>query len=111
MADASDEVFSMLMNSLPVGGMITRMAWGSTIRRMVMSEGMPNAWAASTWPSSTERMPARTISAMYAPSFSASPSSAAWNGVMNDTIGVEYSVTWVNGMAMVSVLNTDGTPL
>src|SRR2546423_1463570 len=33
------------------------------------------------------------------------------NGVMNLTIGVEYSVTWVNGIAIVSVLKTDGTPL
>ncbi len=61
---ASDEVFSMEMVSLPMGGMMTRMAWGSTMRRMVASRVMPSALAASVWPSSTERMPARTISAM-----------------------------------------------
>ena len=50
--------------SLPVGGMITRMACGSTIRRIVIRRVMPIDWAASVCPSSTERMPARTISAM-----------------------------------------------
>ena len=44
---------------------------------------MPIAWAASVCPSSTERMPARTISAMYAPSFRPSPSTAAVNGVIS----------------------------
>ena len=63
-ASASDVVFSMEMNSLPVGGTITRMAWGSTMRRIVSIGVMPRAWAASTCPSSTERIPARTISAM-----------------------------------------------
>ncbi len=52
------------MVSLPVGGMITRMAWGRTMRRIVSRRGMPSAEAASTWPSLTERMPARAISAM-----------------------------------------------
>lgn len=64
MANASEEVLSMLMNSLPVGGMITRIACGRTIRRMVRGPVMPRAWAASVWPSSTDWMPARLISAM-----------------------------------------------
>ena len=50
--------------SLPVGGMITRIACGSTIRRMVSSARHARLFAASIWPSSTEMIPARTISAM-----------------------------------------------
>ena len=61
---ARDEVLSIEMVSLPVGGMITRMACGNMIRRRVMARVMPSAWAASLWPCSTDRMPARTISAM-----------------------------------------------
>ena len=47
---------------------MTRMAWGSTIRRMALPRLMPSAWAASIWPLSTLRIPARAISAMYAAS-------------------------------------------
>ena len=61
---ARDEVLSIEMVSLPVGGMITRIAWGRTIRRIVRPLLMPSACAASTWPCSTDRMPARTISDM-----------------------------------------------
>ena len=60
----NEVVFSMEMVSLPVGGMMIRMAWGSTIRRRVCTLVMPRDWAASVWPSSTEMMPALTISAM-----------------------------------------------
>ena len=52
------------MVSLPVGGTITRIAWGRTIRRITRGRLIPRAWAASVWPWSTEMMPARTISAM-----------------------------------------------
>ena len=62
--------------------MITRIACGNTIRRMVWRRVIPRAWAASVWPSSTDRMPARTISAMYAPSFRPNPRMAATNGVI-----------------------------
>ena len=62
--EASEEVFSMLMVSLPVGGMMTRIACGSTIRRMILARRMPSEAAASACPSSTDRMPARTISDM-----------------------------------------------
>jgi hypothetical protein len=55
---------SIEMVSLPVGGMITRMACGTTIRRSVCSRDMPSDEAASVCPSSTEMIPARTISAM-----------------------------------------------
>ena len=34
--DSSDVVLSMLLNSLPSGGMITRAAWGRTIRRIAL---------------------------------------------------------------------------
>ena len=60
----SEVVFSIEIVSLPVGGMITRIACGSTIRRIVCRRVMPRLWAASVWPSSTEMIPARTISAM-----------------------------------------------
>ena len=43
----SDVVFSMLMTSLPVGGMITRIACGSTVRRIVIPHDMPSAVDAS----------------------------------------------------------------
>ena len=45
------------MNSLPVGGMITRIACGSTVRRIVIHHDMPSAVDASVWPSGTERDP------------------------------------------------------
>src|SRR5581483_1215610 len=97
MAEASEVVFSIEMNSLPVGGTMTRMAWGSTMRRIVSNGVMPRAWAASTWPGSTERIPARTISAM--------------NGVMKSTIRAEYSVVWMKGRVTSMLFQTDGTPL
>ncbi len=53
----------MLMVSLPIVGMITRMACGRTIRRMMSVGDMPSDEAASVWPASTEMMPARTSSA------------------------------------------------
>ena len=43
---------------------------------------MPRAVDASSWPGSTERMPARTISAMYAASLSESPITASQNTSM-----------------------------
>ena len=63
-AVTSDVVFSMLMTSLPVGGMITRIACGSTVRRIAIPHDMPSAVDASSWPSGTELIPARMISAM-----------------------------------------------
>ena len=62
--EAKDVVLSIDMVSLPVGGMITLMAWGMTIRRSAIKRVMPIDWAASFWPSSTEISPARTISDM-----------------------------------------------
>src|SRR5882757_996575 len=75
----SEVVLSIEIVSLPVGGMITRMACGSTIRRSAWVRDMPSALAASVWPCSTDLMPPRTISAMYAASFSPSPSKQAVN--------------------------------
>ena len=46
-----------------------RSACGSTTRNMVFACVMPIAAAPSVWPLSTEMMPPRTISAMYAPVF------------------------------------------
>ena len=54
----------MLINSLPVGGMITRIACGSTVRRIVIPHDMPKAVDASVCPSGTDVIPARMISAM-----------------------------------------------
>ena len=62
MAKSSDVVFSMAMNWLPVGGMITFSAWGSTMRRRALALVMPSARAASRWPGSTESRPERMIS-------------------------------------------------
>lgn len=77
MTVASEVVFSIEMVSLPVGGMITRIACGRMIRRVVRVLLMPSACAASVWPSGTDWMPPRTISAMYAASLRPKPSSAA----------------------------------
>ena len=60
----SEDIFSIEIVSLPVGGMITRIACGRTMRRTVCRRVMPSACAASVWPSSTDSRPARTISAM-----------------------------------------------
>ena len=48
--------------SLPVGGTMTRMACGSTMRRMIWPRLMPRAPAASVCPGSTLARPERTIS-------------------------------------------------
>ena len=63
MAAISDVVLSMLIVSLPNVGTMTRIACGSTIRRMFSVGDMPSDSAASLWPASTEMMPARTSSA------------------------------------------------
>ena len=63
-AISSEVSLSIAIVSLPVGGMITRIACGSTIRRIVAAGPCPARCAASVWPGSTDRMPARTISAM-----------------------------------------------
>ena len=62
--DTSAVSFIIAMNSLPVGGMITRIAWGSTTRRIFDQYRMPSASAASPWPWATDWMPARKISVM-----------------------------------------------
>ncbi len=63
-ADTSEVSFSIAVTSLPVGGTITRSAWGRVTRRRISPRPMPSAWAASVWPLSTDSSPARTISAM-----------------------------------------------
>ena len=68
--------------SLAVGGMISRDAWGRTMRRYVVTGLIPSASAASVCPLSTPPMPARTISAMYAASLRPRPRIAAMNGVI-----------------------------
>ena len=98
-----DVVFSIEIASLPVGGTITRMACGSTMWRIVCSRVIPSAWAASDWPVSTEMIPARTISAMYAASLSASPSVAAANGVISVLASACISTGPPNGIPSESV--------
>ncbi|MNT47385.1 hypothetical protein D3C72_1840960 [compost metagenome] len=61
---ASEVIFTMPMNSLPTGGMMTRMACGKMTRRSACRRGMPIDLAASYWPVSTESRPARTTSAV-----------------------------------------------
>jgi len=63
-AISSEVSLTIAMASLPVGGTMTRMAWGRTMRRIALPRLMPRAWAASSWPRSTLRIPARAISAM-----------------------------------------------
>ncbi len=75
-AVTSDVVFSIEMTSLPVGGMMMRIDCGMTMRHIVWVQLIPRAVAASSWPRSTERMPARMISARYAASFRPSPMTA-----------------------------------
>ena len=41
MTATSEVVLSIEMVSLPIGGMMTRIAWGSMIRRIVSAEGHP----------------------------------------------------------------------
>ncbi len=55
---------SMLLNSLPSGGMITFVACGSTMNRIARGNDIPSALAASICPESIEMIPARTISVM-----------------------------------------------
>jgi hypothetical protein len=58
----SDVALSRLMNWLPAGGMMPRMAWGRITRPKAWRRVKPMAFAASRWPSSTPVRPARTIS-------------------------------------------------
>ena len=69
------------MNSLPVGGMMMRIACGTITRRRICRRVRPSARAATSWPGSTESRPARTISDMYAASLRESVTNAASNGV------------------------------
>ena len=50
MADRSEVSLTIAIVSLPVGGTMTRIACGRTIRRMACPLLMPRAWAASAWP-------------------------------------------------------------
>ena len=62
-AVTSDVVLSIEIVSFPVGGTMTRIAWGMMIRLRISRGDMPRACAASSWPLSTESSPDRTISA------------------------------------------------
>lgn len=62
-ASTSEVVLSMPMVSLPSGGMITRIACGTMMRRRILPLPMPRALAASSCPLSTEFRPERMISA------------------------------------------------
>ena len=56
--------FIRAMKSLPVGGMMTRVAWGRTTRRIRCAYDIPSASAASACPCPTDWIPARKISVM-----------------------------------------------
>ena len=60
----SDVFLSIEIVSLPVGGMITRIAWGSTIRRIVCRRLMPERRRRLGLALVDGEIPARTISAM-----------------------------------------------
>ena len=66
MATASEEFLIRLRYWLVSGGMMTRIACGTTTSRSVAPARRPSACAASVWPADTDRMPARTTSAMKA---------------------------------------------
>src|SRR5665647_1078012 len=102
-AVTSEVVFSIEMTSLPVGGMITRIDWGRMTRHMVWNQLMPSAVAASSWPMSTASRPARTISAMYAASLSASPMIASVNVLSAALVSKEYH-GFRNGIPMSMLL-------
>ncbi len=88
----------MLMVSLPMVGMITRIACGSTMRRVMSSGDMPSEEAASVWPASTEMMPARTSSAAYAASFRPRASTATTKRLFTRVpLSVEPNTRPVNG--------------
>ncbi len=109
-ASTSDVVLSMEMVSLPVGGTMTRIACGSTMRRRILASFMPSAFAASVWPGSTDDRPARTISARYADSLNARPISAAQNAVMTSCV-VNVQNSGPNGMPSDSRgYSTDSRP-
>ena len=57
----------LMMKLLPIWGTMFRTAWGRMTLVMVCTWVMPMAWAPSVWPGSTEMMPPRTDSAIYAP--------------------------------------------
>ena len=80
-ADTREVVLSIEIVSLPIGGTMTRIAWGRMILRKIVARGMPRAVAASHWPFETLSRPARMISARYAPSLRPRPTNAIQNGV------------------------------
>ena len=63
MVSASDVSFTSAMTKLVKGGSISTSACGSTIRRITGAGRMPRLTAASTWPRSTDWIPARNTSA------------------------------------------------
>ena len=66
MATAKDEFLVRFRYWLVSGGMMTRMAWGSSTWRVVCQLDRPMLRAASNWPRGTDTMPARTTSATKA---------------------------------------------
>src|SRR2546429_440021 len=102
-------VFSIEIVSLPVGGTITRIAWGNTIRRIVCRRVIPSAWAAWVWPSGTETSPWRMrLEAKYRPTIPHSkrefdaielPSATARNATR---AAATQRPGWRTGIALIS---------
>ena len=67
MMNMTEVSLTLMIKLLPICGMMLRRACGSTTLSMVCTCVMPMAFAPSVCPRSTERMPPRTDSAMYAP--------------------------------------------
>ena len=67
MTKPSEVSLSSTTSWLTSAGSITRTACGSSTRRSTCPRRSPSAMAASLWPLGSDRMPARTISAMTAP--------------------------------------------
>ena len=88
MTEAIAEFFSVLMDSLPIAGIIERSAWGAITRPISTRGVMPSACPASTWPRSTPSTPERNISAMKVASLNASATPAASSpGILMPTCG------------------------
>ena len=76
MTEARDESLIRLTKELPSAGTTDFSACGRMTYRMLCHAESPSALAASPCPTSTDWMPARIVSAMYAPALIESASAA-----------------------------------
>jgi hypothetical protein len=89
---STEVLFISPLKMLPSGGTIVRRACGTMIHRIALAGRMPRAAAASDWPRSTDSMPARMTSEMYALSWMVRPTTAACTAPLSTKPKV--SVSW-----------------